>query len=219
MLFQNSSAGFPGTQWVARFNQKVGNSTSHRAGLVSGQLSGSHYSVVIDRQLFSIRAYYLPNEICESLMAFGSEGLIHPTGVARAGTTVREAFAECASRRVPGIPFLDDGNEIIGRVSIRHVLKETCIPDHMVHGAHLLGNLIEGLRIPDDMIRTVFAMPVDEFVIPAPAIINSAAPLVKILAIMEQKNTAYVFVVDNNIYRGIITRMFCVDAMLKVPVV
>ena len=150
-------------------------------------------------------------------MVFESEALIHPTGVAHAGTTVREAFEECVSRRVLGIPFLDDEDEIIGRASVRHILKTTCIPNHMVHGAHLLGNLIQGLRIPDKMIQTIFAMPVDEFVIPAPAIINSAAPLVKILAIMEQQNTAYVFVVDDSIYRGIITRMFCVDAMLTVP--
>jgi CBS domain-containing protein len=86
----------------------------------------------------------------------------------------------------------------------------------MVHGAHLLGNLIEGLRIPDEMIRTIFAMPVDEFVIRAPAIIDSGAPLVKILAVMEQNNTSYVFVVDDGTYRGIITRMFCVKAMLTV---
>jgi CBS domain-containing protein len=150
-------------------------------------------------------------------MVFESEGLIHPTGVAHAGTTVREAFDVCVSRRVLGIPFLDDEDEIIGRVSVRHILKATCIPDHMVHGAHLLGNLIDGLRIPDEMIRTIFAIPVDEFVIPAPAIIDSGAPLVKILAVMEQNNTPYVFVVDDGTYRGIITRMFCVEAMLSVP--
>lgn len=150
-------------------------------------------------------------------MRFETEKLIHSTGVARAGTTVREAFEECVSRRVLGIPFVNDENEIVGRVSVRHILKETCIPDHMVHGAHLLGNLIAGLRIPDEMIRTIFAMPVDEFVIAAPAIIDSAAPLVKILAVMEQKNTPYVFVVDDGTYRGIISRMFCAEAMLKVP--
>ncbi len=150
-------------------------------------------------------------------MVIESGGLIRPTGVARAGTTVREAFEEFVSRRVLGIPFLNDENEIIGRASARHILKETCIPDHMVHGAHLLGNLIEGLRIPDEMIRTIFAMPVDEFVIPAPAIIDSGAPLVKILSVLEQNNTPYVFVVDDGTYRGIITRMFCVEAMLKVP--
>jgi CBS domain-containing protein len=183
----------------------------------SHPLGETHYRAVVNRQLFSVLSYHLLEESCENLMASGSEGLIHPTGVAHAGTTVREAFEECASRRVPGIPFVSDGNKIIGRVSVRHVVKATCMPDHMVHGAHLLGNLIQGLRIPDKMIQTIFAMPVDEFVIPAPAIINSAAPLVKILAIMEQQNTAYVFVVDDSIYRGIITRMFCVDAMLTVP--
>lgn len=144
------------------------------------------------------------------------EGLIRTSGVARAGTTVREVFEECVTHRVLGIPFVNDENEIIGRVSARHILKETCIPDHMVHGAHLLGNLIEGLLIPDEMIDEILEVTVDDLVIPVTTIVDSAAPLVKVLSIMEQQNTPYIFVVDDGEYRGMITRMSCIEVMLKI---
>ena len=144
------------------------------------------------------------------------EGLIRTSGVARAGTTVREVFEECVTHRVLGIPFVNDENEIIGRVSVRHILKETCIPDHMVHGAHLLGNLIEGLLIPDEMVGEILEVTVDDLVIPVTTIVDSAAPLVKVLSVMEQQNTPYIFVVDDGEYRGMITRMSCIEVMLKI---
>ncbi len=149
-------------------------------------------------------------------MLLDFEGLIYTSGVARAGTTVREVFEECVTHRVLGVPFVNDENKIIGRVSVRHILKETCIPDHMVHGAHLLGNLIEGLKIPDEMIGAILELAVDDFVIPVATIVDSGAPLVKVLSIMEQQNTPYVFVVDDSNYRGMITRMSCIEVMLKV---
>ena len=144
------------------------------------------------------------------------EGLIRPTGLARAGTTIREFFEECVTRRVLGVPFVNDDDEIVGRVSVRHLLKETCIPDHMVTGAHLLGNLIDGLRIPDQMIIDMMKLPVDDFVIPPATIVDSGAPLVKALSIMEQQATPYVFVVDDGEYHGVITRMSCIEVMLRI---
>jgi len=144
------------------------------------------------------------------------EDVIIPTGVAHAGTTVREVFQECVTHNVLGIPFCSDQEKIIGRVSIRHTLKESCIPKHLVKGAHLLGNLIEGLRISETTIRTILDTPVDEFVIPPVAIINSSAPMVKAISIMEQCDTPYAFVVDEGVYRGVITRMGCAEIMLRV---
>jgi CBS domain-containing protein len=143
--------------------------------------------------------------------------LILPTGVARSGMSVRQAFEECVYHDVSGIPFCNKRNQIVGRVSLRHTLKETCIPDHVVKGAHLLGNLIKGLQIPESTIRKILDMPVDGFVIPPVAIVDSTAPLVKFLSLMEQGNTHDVFVVDDGIYCGIITRMACAKIMLSVP--
>lgn len=149
-------------------------------------------------------------------MTFEIDDLILSTDVAHSGTSVRAVFEECVTRRVLGIPYCNDKEEIVGRVSVRHVLKETCIPDHLVQGAHLLGDLIAGLRIPNSMIRDILAMPVDEFVITPVSVVESTAPLVKIISIMEQQNTPYVFVVDEGQYRGVVTRMSCVESMLKI---
>lgn len=137
------------------------------------------------------------------------------TGVARSGMTVGEVFEECAACGVPGLPYCDKRDRIVGRVSIRHTLKQTCIPDFLVHGAHLLGDVIEAVKIPDRLARDVLAMPVDEFVLTDPLVITPAAPIVKVLAIMERSNTAYLFVAHDGKYLGMITRMGIARLMLK----
>lgn len=65
---------------------------------------------------------------------------IIPTGIALPGMTVGEVFSECVRSDVPGIPFQTADGSITGKVSIRHILKETCIPHFMVKHAHLPGD-------------------------------------------------------------------------------
>lgn len=147
---------------------------------------------------------------------FELKEVIFETRVARAGMTVGEVFEECVAHRVPGIPFCNESNEIVGRVSVRHTLKVTCIPEFMVKGAHLLGDAIEAVRIPDVLAREVLQMPAERFVLEPLAIVTSAAPVVKALAMMEQFNSSYAFVIDDGEYKGICTRMSIARLMLKV---
>lgn len=142
--------------------------------------------------------------------------VVIPTGVVHAGSTVRDAFAECVTRIVPGIPFCDSSEKIIGRVSVRHVIKMTCIPDFMVKGAHLLGDRISAVRMPDEFARQVLALPVDPYVIEKITVVNPAAMLIKALAMMEQDNTAYAFVIDDDgKYLGVVSRRGIASLILE----
>lgn len=147
---------------------------------------------------------------------FELRAVITPTRVARVGMKVADVFEECVARRVPGIPFCNERDEVVGRVSLRHTLKMTCVPEYMVKGAHLLGDVIEAVRIPDLWAKEVLQMPAEHFVLEPLAIVTSAAPVVKTLAMMEQFNSSYAFVIDDGVYKGMVTRMWIASLMLKV---
>lgn len=142
--------------------------------------------------------------------------VITPTRVARTGMSVRDVFEECVAKRVPGIPFCNARGEVVGRVSLRHTLKMTCVPNYLVGGAHLLGDVIEEVLIPDDLASDVLKMPAERFVIDAHTSVTSATPVIKALAIMERDNSSYAFVIDNGEYKGMVTRMWIASLMLKV---
>lgn len=140
--------------------------------------------------------------------------LIKPTGVAKPGMRVQEAFRICVEADVPGVPFVGHNGQIAGKLSIRHVLKENCIPDFMVKHAHLLGDALHHLDISPDMARSVLAQPVDEFILPQGPQATSGTPFSKALAIMEEQDTTYLFVVDEGRYRGTVSIMGIAHAML-----
>lgn len=142
--------------------------------------------------------------------------IIVPTGVARAGMTVRAVFEECVKHNVPGIPYCDHDGQVIGRVSIRHTLKQTCIPRYMVNAAHLLGDSLMHLSIPEVLAREILDMPVDPFLLENIASVTPESPVVKALAIMEQYNSGYIFLIDRGVYKGIVTRMGIAALMLQI---
>jgi len=143
------------------------------------------------------------------------DNMVVRTGVAQSGMTVGQVFRECVDRQVPGIPFVDTEGRLSGRVSIRNTLKQTCIPEFMVRHAHLLGDDVRSLRIPEEHARRVLDMPVDPFVMARIATITSHSPVVKALAIMEEYNTSYIFVLDGEDYRGVVTLMGIACRMLE----
>ena len=141
--------------------------------------------------------------------------LVVPTAVATPGMRVAEVFRECIDRQVPGIPFRGPNGRITGKASIRHILKLNCIPDFMVTHAALLGDQLDELAIPPEKARYVINLPIDDFVIPDPAVIGSHAPVAKALAVMERNNTTYLFVIDGDDYRGTISIMGIAAAALE----
>jgi CBS domain-containing protein len=140
--------------------------------------------------------------------------LIKPTGIAQPGMSVQEAFRLCVEADVPGIPFKDREGEICGKVSIRHILKATCIPDFMVRHSHLLGDQIHHLAIPCELVREVMGLDIDDFVLPTIAVATSRTSFAKALAIMEDIDTTYLFVIDNGDYKGMVSVMGIARAML-----
>jgi len=141
--------------------------------------------------------------------------IVVPTGIARTGMSVADVFAECVARNVPGIPFVDDEGKVIGRVSIRHTLKMTCIPEFMVKGAHLLGDAIDHLALKDDEIRYLLDLPVERFVLEDVAHLSASSPIVKALSVMEHYNTGYIFLCDDDQYKGMVTRMGIAKLLLQ----
>lgn len=133
--------------------------------------------------------------------------LVVPTAVANPGMLVEDVFRECIARQVPGIPFRDAAGRLVGKASIRHVLKVNCIPDVMVKHAALLGDHLERLMVPAEKAHSMLALPIDPFILPDMAVINSEAPLFKALAVMEKHDTTYLFVVDEDHYHGTISIM------------
>lgn len=133
--------------------------------------------------------------------------LVVPTAVATPGTLVETVFRECIDKQVPGIPYRDASGKIVGKASIRHVIKVTCIPDAMVKHAAILGDHLAGLAVPAEKARSMLALPIDPFVLPDMAVINSEAPLFKALAVMERYDTTYLFVIDEGVYHGTISIM------------
>jgi predicted transcriptional regulator len=141
--------------------------------------------------------------------------LIIPTGMARPGMTVSEVFSECVRADVPGIPFQAADGSIAGKVSIRHILKETCIPHFMVRHAHLLGDEMRHLGISKEYVSEVLALEVDEYVLSKMAVVSSNTAISKALAVMEGANTGYLFVVDDGEYKGVVSIMGIARTMLE----
>lgn len=128
------------------------------------------------------------------------------TAVADDSMTVGEALRECVNCRVPGIPFVDKDGKIIGRFSIRNMFYITSIPADLIKNAHLLGNNIEHLDVPEANYKSFMEKPARDFIVEWIIHLSPDSPVVKALALMEQFDTPYLFVVDeNDCYLGVVT--------------
>jgi predicted transcriptional regulator len=137
-----------------------------------------------------------------------------PTKMARPGMSVGEVMLECVEKDVPGIPFVDNEGQLSGRFSVRHLFVVCCIPSDILHGAHLLGDDIEHLDFPHIRAAELMAQPVDRFIFPDAIQLAPHFQAIKALAIMEQFNTQYLFVSEDDAYRGVVTRMSIAKAII-----
>jgi len=65
--------------------------------------------------------------------------LLTPTIVANKGMPVREVFTECSRANIPALPFCTKSGRITGRITLKNILKISCLPDYMVESARILG--------------------------------------------------------------------------------
>ncbi len=141
--------------------------------------------------------------------------IIIPSKVARPGMKVQEVFNECVARNLPGLPYCDENGVLTGRVSVKHVLSRECIPQDVWRHAHLLGDDLKYLTMPKDKLERIMNLTVEGLVIPNIPTISSRTPLIKALALIEQFQSSYVFVVDDGHYLGSVTLLGIVDQALK----
>ncbi|MGD8311812.1 MAG: CBS domain-containing protein [Gammaproteobacteria bacterium] len=142
------------------------------------------------------------------------EHLSIATGVMRNGMIVREFFEECVRCNVPGLPYVDDQDRVVGRISIRDVYKHMAIPDHLVKVAHVLGDHTDKLDLPEMKVVETLALPVESYLLENIPGVSPQSSIVKALAIMEMFNTSYIFLLENGEYRGLVTRMVIAHRML-----
>jgi len=129
------------------------------------------------------------------------------TPVAHPGMTVEQLFMACVEAGVPGIPYRDAKGRIAGKASMRNMVKVSCLPDFMVKHHHLLGDEIEQLRIPEVKAREMATLEIDSFILDDLPQVNGDAPISKALAVMENHDTTYLFVIDDHQYHGVVTMM------------
>ena len=133
------------------------------------------------------------------------EQILITTIVATSGMSVREVFAECSRANIPALPFCTRTGRIRGRVTLKNILKMSCLPEYVVETARILGDQLSCTHDLEAKARQLLDNPVDPYVLEPHLTINSDASAIKALAIMEQNDTSYLFVVDDDKYRGVVT--------------
>ncbi len=133
------------------------------------------------------------------------EQVLIPTRVARAGMTVREFFHECARANTPGLPFCDASGRVTGRVTLKNILKKSCLPDYLVEMAKILGDKPPSVQDIEAIASQLLDSPVDSYVQKTHLSINAGSSALKALAMMEQSDTSYIYVFDKGRYHGVVT--------------
>ena len=139
--------------------------------------------------------------------------ILIPTKVANQGMTVREVFAECGRAHIPALPCCTRSGRITGRITLKNILKISCLPDYMVDAARILGEEMSCMEDVEAKARRMLNTPMDPYVQEPALSLSSDAPIIKALALMEQNDTSYLFVVDDGQYQGAIT-IQCLAKML-----
>lgn len=127
------------------------------------------------------------------------------TKVASPGMMVRELFEECGKANIPALPFCTKSGRIRGRVTLKNILKVSCLPEYMIESARILGEEMFCIEDVETKAKLLLDTPVDDYVQEPALTLSSEAPIIKALALMEQNDTSYLFVVDDGQYRGAVT--------------
>jgi len=131
--------------------------------------------------------------------------ILIPTKVANAGMMVSEVFFECGRANIPALPFCTKSGRIAGRVTLKNILKLHCLPDYIIESARILGEELSCMEDMESKAKQLLGTPVDPYVQGPALSLSSEAPVIKALAMMEQNDTSYLFVVDDGQYQGAVT--------------
>ncbi|MGB5689552.1 MAG: CBS domain-containing protein [Woeseiaceae bacterium] len=142
------------------------------------------------------------------------ERLAVMTKVMRKGMTLRDFFEEAARCNVPGLPYVDDQGQIIGRISMRDIYKRIAVPDNVISLADAMGDKTDRLDLSEKHVLNAFTRPVEDYVLKSIPNVSPESSLFKALVIMEAYNTHYIFLIDEGEYKGVVTRMVIANRML-----
>ena len=142
------------------------------------------------------------------------ERLAVMTKVMRKGMSLREFFEEAVRCNVPGLPFVDEHNHIVGRVSIRDVFKRIAVPSSYLRVVDAMGDQTDRLDMSEQRILNRLARPVETYLLENIPTVSPASSLIKALAIMEAYNTHYIFLIEDGAYMGVVTRMVIANRLL-----
>ena len=136
------------------------------------------------------------------------------TEVMRKGMSIRHFFEEAVRSNVPGLPFLDEHDRIIGRISVRDVFKHIAVPSSYLRLVDAIGDQTDRLDMSEQRILDSLALPVESYLLENIPSVSPASSLVKALAIMEAYNTHYIFLIEDGKYMGLVTRMVIASRLL-----
>lgn len=136
------------------------------------------------------------------------------TGVMHKGMSIRDFFEEAVRSNVPGLPFIDEHDRIVGRISVRDVFKHIAVPSSYLRLVDAIGDQTDRLDMSEQRILDSLALPVETYLLENIPSVSPASSLIKALAIMEAYNTHYIFLLEDGKYMGIVTRMVIASRLL-----
>lgn len=141
----------------------------------------------------------------EEISVMLPDDVLIKTKVAKSGMTVRALFEECLESGVQSLPYLDQSDMIVGRVTLKHVINRSVVPAHVAELAHVIGPRLSSFDEFEERMARIFEELVDSYVQEPHTTIYPDTHLMKALAVMEHNDTSYLFVVDGGHYRGTLT--------------
>ncbi|MEN8180226.1 MAG: CBS domain-containing protein [Pseudomonadota bacterium] len=139
-----------------------------------------------------------------------------PTEVVQAGATFEAALKECVDKGVPGIPYVDETGRIVGRFSLRHAFRMACVSNSAFQGGQLLGDDFDYFTNIPMEVEGIKLEPVEGFILEDSIQLDTSAGVEQILQKMEDYNTGYLFLEENDRYLGVITRIGVAKLILEV---
>ena len=136
------------------------------------------------------------------------------TKVMRKGIPLRDFFREAVRCNVPGLPFVDDNDRIVGRISVRDVFKKVAVPSSYLRLVDAIGDQTDKLDMSEPRILKALSRPIENYLLENIPSVSPASSLVKALAIMEAYNTHYIFLIEDGKYMGVVTRMVIANRLL-----
>ncbi|MCL6415309.1 CBS domain-containing protein [Aestuariirhabdus sp. Z084] len=130
------------------------------------------------------------------------------------GDTLEKLFRDCADYRVSTLPVVDQQGIICGAVSLHDLLAEMMLPDYLAKAAHVLGDEAAMLHAIEPDMDEWCSKLIDDYITDKFYLVTPESSLTKGLALMTGKGTSCLFVVENDTYRGIVTRITIVQRLL-----